>query len=58
VLNGVDLATDYQIVLHLLFPEVKVRSVKLPKASNEPKVDAMFPGWRVLSSAWSGYDIE
>jgi hypothetical protein len=32
VLDWIDLATDYQIVLHLLFPEVEVRPVELPNA--------------------------
>ena len=32
VLDEIDLATDYQIVLHLLLPEVEVRPIELPKA--------------------------
>jgi hypothetical protein len=32
VLDCIDLDTDYQIVLHLLFPEVEVRPVELPNA--------------------------
>jgi hypothetical protein len=32
VLDWIDLATDYQIVLHLLFPEVEIRPVELPNA--------------------------
>jgi hypothetical protein len=32
VLDWIDLATDYKIVLHLLFPEAEVRTVELSNA--------------------------
>ena len=45
ILNWIDLTLDYEIVLHLLLPEVQVRTVEpsnlLRLISDEPDVDAI-----------------